>query len=219
TLKETMRGELFDCRGLIKSTASAQSGDKNSKAPRDFDLDVKLATVTGYNVEALRGVELRLSRRNGHVRNFGMIAKLGSNSSLSGDLRAYPGGRQVIYFESNDAGALLRFTDTYSRVNGGQMWLAMDPPTTDQLPQEGVVNVRDFSIRGESTLEKVAANGGDPSGRMPQAIGSGVSFSRMRAEFTRAPGKLSVRGGGVWGPALGAPLEGQLDYARDDVLL
>src|SRR5207253_3388769 len=106
--------------------------------------------------EALRGVELRMSRRNGHVRNFGMLAKLGTNSSLSGDLRAYPGGRQVIYFESNDAGALLRFTDTYSRVNGGQMWLAMDPPTIDQLPQAGGVHVRDLFIRGEAALEEVA---------------------------------------------------------------
>lgn len=216
TLKVTMRGELFDGRGFIKS-ATAPSGDKSKPSTRDFDLDVKLATVTGYNVEALRGLELRMSRRNGHVRNFGMIAKLGSNAALSGDLRAYPGGRQVIYLESNDAGALLRFTDTYSRVNGGQMWLAMDPPTGDQLPQEGVVNVRDFSIRGEATLEKVAANGNDPTERNPQAIGSGVSFARMRAEFTRSPGKLTVRDGVVWGPAIGATIEGQMDYARDDV--
>jgi len=219
TLKVTMRGELFDGRGFIKSATSGPSAEKSKSPARDFDLDVKLATVTGYNVEALRGVELRISRRNGHVRNFGLLAKLGTNSSLTGDLRAYPGGRQVVYFESSDAGALLRFTDTYSRVVGGQMWMAMDPPTADQLPQEGVINVRDFSIRGEATLEKVAANGGDPSGRMPQAIGSGVSFSRMRAEFTRAPGKLSVRDGVVWGPAIGATLEGQFDYARDDVRL
>ena len=218
TLKVTMRGDLFDGRGFIKSATSGPSGDKSKPQSRDFDLDVKLATLTGYNGEPLRGVELRLSRRNGHIRNFGMLAKLGQNSSLTGDLRAYPGGRQVVYFESNDAGALLRFTDTYSRVNGGQMWMAMDPPTPEQGPQEGVVNVRDFSIRGESTLEKVAANQ-DPSGRMPQAIGAGVSFSRMRAEFTRSPGKLNVRDGVVWGPAMGATLEGQFDYLHDDVRL
>jgi len=217
TLKVTMRGELFDGRGFIKSATSPGGGDKNSKSSRDFDLDVKLGTVTGYNVEALRGVELRLSRRNGHVRSFGMAAKLGGAAALSGDLRSYPGGRQVIYLESNDAGALLRFTDTYSRVNGGQMWMAMDPPTVDQSPQEGVVNVRDFSIRGEQTLERVATSGGDPSGRSPQAIGSGVTFSRMRAEFTRAPGKLNVRDGVVWGPAMGATIEGSFDYLRDNV--
>jgi len=216
TLKVTMRGDLFDGRGFIKSATSGPSAEKGKAASRDFDLDVKLATLTGYNGEPLRGVELRMSRRNGHIRNFGMLAKLGRDSSLTGDLRAYPGGRQVVYFESNDAGALLRFTDTYSRVNGGQMWMAMDPPTSDQGPQDGVVNVRDFSIRGESTLDKVAANN-DPSDRMPQAVGSGVNFSRMRAEFTRTPGKLSVRDGVVWGPAMGATLEGQFDYARDDV--
>jgi hypothetical protein len=219
TLKVTMRGELFDGRGFIKSSTSAQSGDKSNKAARDFDLDVKLATVTGYNIEALRGVELRMSRRNGHVRQFGMVAKLGSSSSVSGDLRAYPGGRQVVYLESNDAGALLRFTDMYSRVIGGQMWIAMDPPTADQQPQEGVINVRDFSIRGESELQRVASNSYSDPRVPPQATGAGVAFARMRAEFTRAPGRLSVRDGVVWGPAMGATLEGQFDYQHDDVRL
>jgi Protein of unknown function len=217
TLKVTMRGELFDGRGFIKSATSSPPVDKAKPQSRDFDLDVKLGTVTGYNVEALRGVELRLSRRNGHVRTFGMNAKLGSSASLMGDLRAYPGGRKVIYLESNDAGALLRFTDTYSRVVGGQMWAAMDPPTADLGPQEGVLNVRDFSIRGETTLERIAANDGDPNTRGAQSFGAGVSFARMRAEFSRTPGKLTVRDGVVWGPVMGATIEGQFDYLRDDV--
>ena len=219
TLKVTMRGELFDGRGFIKSATASQPGEKGSKTTRDFDLDVKLATVTGYNVEALRGLELRMSRRNGHVRQFGMLAKLGASASVSGDLRAYPGGRQVVYLESNDAGALLRFTDMYSRVVGGQMWIAMDPPTVEQQPQEGVINVRDFSIRGESELQRVAGGTYNDPRVPPQAMGAGVSFARMRAEFTRAPGKLAVRDGVVWGPAMGATLEGQFDYQHDDVRL
>jgi hypothetical protein len=77
--------------------------------------------------------------------------------------------------------------------------------------------VRDFSIRGESELQRVAANGS--SDRADQQFGAGVSFSRMRAEFTKRPGKLSVRDGVVWGPAIGATLEGNFDYAHDDVRL
>src|SRR4051812_37782248 len=38
TLKVTMRGELFDGRGFIKSSTSAQPGDKSNKPARDFDL-------------------------------------------------------------------------------------------------------------------------------------------------------------------------------------
>ena len=219
TLKVTMRGELFDGRGFLKSATSGTPGDKNKTPSRDFDLDLKLATVTGYNIETLRGVELRLSRRNGHIRSFGTVARLGSGAALSGDLRSYPGGRRVIYLESNDAGALLRFTDTYSRVSGGQMWLAMDPPTSDHGPQEGVINVRDFSIRGETELQRVAATDTDPTRASQSNFAGGVNFSRMRAEFTRSAGKLSIRDGVVWGPAMGATLEGNFDYLRDEVRL
>ena len=221
TLKVTMRGELFDGRGFLKSATSGAPSDKAKPQSRDFDLDLKLGTVTGYNVETLRGVELRLSRRNGHIRNFGMAARLGSGAALSGDLRSYPGGRRVIYLESNDAGALLRFTDMYSRVVGGQMWLAMDPPTADHGQQEGVINVRDFSIRGEAELQRVAATDTDSARGQggQQNFAAGVSFTRMRAEFTRSTGKLAVRDGVVWGPAMGATIEGNFDYLRDEVRL
>ena len=220
TLKVTMRGEVFDGRGFIKSNTSSPSADKSGKQPtRDLDIDLKLATITGYNGEPLRGVEMRMSRRNGFVRAFGMTAKLGRDAAVMGDLRSYPGGRQVIYLETNDAGALLRFADTYARITGGQMWLAMDPPNADRTPQDGELNVRDFSVRNEPQLERVAAGGDDPSGRMPQAIGAGVAFARMRVEFTRSPGRLALRDGVVWGPAIGATLEGAFDYAHDDVRL
>ena len=221
TLKVTMRGELFDGRGFLKSATSGAPSEKAKPQSRDFDLDLKLGTVTGYNVETLRGVEMRLSRRNGHIRNFGMAARLGSGAALSGDLRSYPGGRRVIYLESNDAGALLRFTDMYSRVIGGQMWLAMDPPTADHGQQEGVINVRDFSIRGEAELQRVAATETDPTRGQggQQNFAAGVGFSRMRAEFTRSTGKLAIRDGVVWGPAMGATIEGNFDYLRDEVRL
>jgi hypothetical protein len=219
TLKVTMRGEVFDGRGFIKSNTSGAVPDKTKSSMRDLDIDLKVATITGYNGEPLRGVEMRMSRRNGFVRTFGMAAKLGRDAALMGDLRSYPGGRQVIYLETNDAGALFRFADTYARVNGGQMWLAMDPPNSDRTPQEGEINVRDFSVRNEPQLERIAATGEDPTGRMPQAIGAGVAFARMRVEFTRSPGRLALRDGVVWGPAIGATLEGVFDYAHDDVRL
>jgi len=93
---------------------------------------------------------------------------------------------------------------------GGQMWVAMDPPTMDQTPQEGVLNIANFSIRGEAALDRVVsgAPGGAPNG---------VEFSRMRVEFTRLPGKLSLRDGVVRGPIVGATVEGQIDYAANDV--
>ena len=129
------------------------------------------------------------------------------------------GGRSM-YLESNDAGALLRFTDMYSRVDGGQMWIAMDPPTADQQPQEGVINVRDFSIRGESELQRVASNSyNDP--RVPHAT---VRRGReLRADARRIhPRARQARGArrrGV-GPGDGRDARRPVRLsARDDVRL
>jgi hypothetical protein len=220
TLKVTMRGELFDGRGIVKSALGGPSAEKSRNSTRDFDLDVKLGTVAGYNGETLRAVEVRMSRRAGHIRSFLLNGKIGPHGALIGDMRTY-GGRQVVFLEANDAGAMFRFNDTYPRMVGGHMWVAIDPPTAEHAPQEGRVHVKDFTVRGEPTLERVAAGGiqnTDPNVRTPpQPIGAGVQFSRMQVDFTKAPGKLTLREGVVWGPAVGATIEGTLDYTRDDV--
>ena len=46
---------------------------------------------------------------------------------------------------------------------GGQLELAMDPPTVEPHPKEGLINIRNFTIKGEGSLDRVAA-GGPPGG-------------------------------------------------------
>jgi hypothetical protein len=214
TLKVSLRGEVFDGRGFIKSAMAGQSAENGKRKPgTDLDLDVKIGAVAGFHGEALRGLDLRLSRRAGHIRTFALAGKLGRDTPLAGDLRGRGGGRQVLYFETNDAGALFRFTDTYARMNGGQMWVAMDPPTPDQAPQEGLLNIRNVSVRGEAALDRVVSGQAGTAG-MPR---QGVEFSNVRVEFTRTPGKLTIREGVVRGPVIGASIDGQIDYVRDDV--
>jgi hypothetical protein len=216
-LKVTMRGDVYDGRGFIKGMMSGPGGDHSKSASHDLDLEVKFTLMAGFNGEALRGLDLRLSRRAGQIRSFGLNARLGQEATLIGELRGYANGRNVVYFETNDAGALFRFTDTYPRISGGQMWVAMDPPTADQEPRDGLMNVRDFVVRGEPALERMAAAEPMSDGGIRASATQGVAFSRFRVEFTRSPGKLTLRDGVVWGPTIGATMEGHLDYARDDV--
>src|SRR3979411_2145998 len=118
-VKVTMRGDVFDGRGFLKSAISGKETDAKSKTKNiDFDVDLKLGAVAGFYGEALRSVDCKVSRRNGAIRNFTLSGKLGRETPLTGDLRGRAQGREVIYFETSDAGAFLRFTDTYSRVLG-----------------------------------------------------------------------------------------------------
>jgi hypothetical protein len=90
---------------------------------------------------------------------------------------------------------------------GGQLELAMDPPTVEPSAKEGLINVRDFSVKGEAALDRIAAGG-------PPGAKNGVSFSRLRAEFTRQNGQFTVREGVLKGPTIGGTIEGNIDAAN-----
>jgi hypothetical protein len=211
TLRATMRGEVYDGRGFIKSAVAGLQPESRARRPiNDLDLDIKLGAVVGFNGETLRGVDLKLSRRNGHIRSFTLNAKLGRNTPFVGDLRVR-NGKSSVALETDDAGALFRFTDTYPRMLGGQIRVSMDAPTVNPGPQEGILNIRDFVIRGEPALDNIVAGA-------PNAPRDGIKFSRMQAEFTRRPGRLEIREGVVQG-IVGATVDGQIDYAADEVHL
>jgi hypothetical protein len=222
-MRVTMRGEIFDGRGVIRAwlsgAASGGTADKKQRPPRDLDLDIRVSRVLGYHGETLRSVEMRMARRGGHLRSFALNATLGRDSPLKGDLRELrdlreprPREGQVLYLDSNDAGALLRFTDTYPRMSGGRIWILMEPPKPDHSPQDGLINIRDFTIRGERDLAGVLPNA-------PDVQRDSIPFTSMRVEFSRLPGKLTIRDGVVRGPVIGATIDGTVDYQRDEVHL
>jgi len=212
-LRVVMRGDVYDGRNFVK-TSMAGSGERSRGKSTDIDIDIKIGTVAGHNGETLRGLDLKFARRNGNVRGLSMNAKIGRDSPLIGDLRLRArDNHQVVYIETDDAGALFRFTDMYPRMFGGQMWVAMDPPNAEQTAQIGTVFIRNFVVRGEPALDRVVSNA-------PNAAGRGaVDFSEARADFTRSTGKMSIRDGIVRGPLVGATVEGNIDYLRDQVHL
>ncbi len=213
-LKVVMRGDVFDGRGFLKSAISGNSGkdtdSRNKAKSTDFDIDLKLGAVMGFNGEAVRSVDGKMSRRNGVIRAFTMTGKVGRDTPVTAELRGRGQGREVIYIETNDAGALLRFNDTYTKMIGGQLSLAMDPPTAEPGPKEGLINVRDFTVKGQTELDRQVTGG-------TGGVQNGVTFSRARAEFVRQNGQLTVREGVLKGPMIGGTIEGTIDFPADQV--
>ena len=175
-VKVTMRGDVFDGRGFLKSAMSGKEADAKSKTKNiDFDVDLKLGAVAGFNGEALRSVDVKFSRRNGDDQSFTLSGKLGRDTPRDRGF-ARPGqgqGRELIYLETNDAGAFLRFTDTYSKVVGGQLTLAMDPPTVEPSAQGGPDQRPRFLRQGRGFA------GSRGRRRVDRRRQNGVSFSRV----------------------------------------
>jgi hypothetical protein len=211
-LRMIVRGDVYDGRGFVKSTLTG-AGSNKQKQDKDIDVDVKLGTVLGFNGETLRGLDLRVSRRGGVITSLALNAKLGRDAPVVGELRARgSNGRQFVVVETNDAGAFFRFNDIYPKVGGGEMWVALDPHSADLSPQEGILDVRGFVVRGEAALERVAAAPQQPGSPSP-----GVEFSHLRVDFTRSLGRFTIRDGLLKGPAIGGTVDGYIDYHRDEV--
>jgi hypothetical protein len=100
---------------------------------------------------------MKMLRRNGEIRAFSLLGKIGRDASMVGELRAREGGKPIIYLTSGDAGALLRYADFYGKLYGGEAWIVIEPPSPDGKPQEGIINIRDFTIRGEPALDRMQA--------------------------------------------------------------
>ena len=76
-------GDVFDGRGFLKSAISGRDSDPKSKTrTTDFDVDLKLGAVAGFNGEALRSVDAKISRRNGFFKAFTLSGKVGPTRLL-----------------------------------------------------------------------------------------------------------------------------------------
>ena len=63
--------------------------------------------------------------------------------------------------------------------------MTMEAPSTDNQTQQGVLNVRDFTVHDEAQLQRAVNQ------RAAQAQRNAIDFSGMRVEFTRMPGQAS----------------------------
>jgi hypothetical protein len=223
-LRVSVRGDVLDARGAIRGLTSSGDAPASKKdRPRDLDLELRLGAATGHNGEVARQIELKVQRRNGLIRAFSLVGKIGRDAAMVGELRARDGGRPVIYLTSGDAGALLRYADFYGKVYGGEAWLVIEPPTPDGKPQEGIINIREFTIRGEPALDRMQAaapaeQAGPPGAQRSGAQG-GVPFLRSQVEFNRTPGRFNIREAVIYGPNIGATVDGVLDFGQNHVHL
>jgi len=101
-------------------------------------------------------------------------------------------------------GAFFRFTDIYSRMTGGQMTIAMDPPLPENPAQQGILNVRNFAVHDET---QARARGDYRRAAPPQQQRN--RFLRHAARIhAYARARWVARTASVRGPILGGTIDG-----------
>ena len=205
-IKATVRGSTLDARPFIKSLTEA--GSPSQAGGPDFDIDLKVATAIGANKQTISNLELNASRRGGDDRVTLLRGRIGQGAvsasrEAGGDLR----------LTSSDAGALARFADLYSRMEGGNLDLAL---RTGGDSSAGAATITNFVLKDEPAFRRLVAAG------QAQTPGvavdpSAVRFQRMTATFERSPGVLDINDAVIYNPNMGLTAEGRINFARSEI--
>ena len=122
---------------------------------------------------------------------------------------------------ASDAGALIRFADLYTRLEGGDLNLVLRT-TGDSSAGEALLT--NFVLRDEPAFRQlVAAGQAGAAGRAgtgasPSAVDpSVVRFQKMKAAFVRSPGKLEIQDAVIYNPTMGLTTQGVIDFAHNEI--
>ncbi len=204
-IKATVRGNTLDARPFIKSLT--QSGSPSQLGEKDFDIDMKIATVIGANKQSINSLELNGSRRGGEDRLLLLRGRIGqgvvtAGRGVGGDLR----------LTTTDAGALARFADLYGRMEGGNLNLIV---STGGDASAGTATISNFTLRDEPAFRKLVAAA--PAREDGVVDPTSVRFQKMTIDFERSPGLLDIRDAVIYNPSMGLTTAGQIDFAHGDI--
>ena len=206
-----IQGDTLDGRALIKTITSA--GKNTATSGQDIDLDLKVGTLSGFNSEVMRNADIRIQTKSGALKDLRIDAKLAQQTVIAQQARG-ENGQPVFVIQTADAGALLRFTDLYKRMNTGALSLQI---TANGEPLEGSLTIRRFALLDEEVLAQLNAQPGAPGGKPIITDPRNVQFNRLAASFTLGSGKITVKDGVISGPVIGASVEGIIDYAKNGI--
>jgi len=218
-VKLVVRGAVADLRPFIKdlqSPGSGGKGDKSGGKGADYDVDLDVPILTGFNNEAITSGTLKFAKRGGEIRTANFQGRIGKADVTARQGRQGEGGQLVV--QSENGGSLLRFLDLYNKAYGGDLMLTLGPGEN----QSGDLLFRNFMVRDEPALRRVvgaqssAAFAGDNPAE-PRIDVSEVAFTKLKAEFTRSASRLDVSDMVIWGQQVGFTLQGHVDYGRDRV--
>jgi len=168
-LKVSARGASLDARAFVKSILEGASSGQT--AAKDFDLDAKIASVTGSNKQTITNMELTASRRGGETRLGSLRGRIGAGAVMA----TGSGGETRI--ATSDAGALVRFANLYSHLEGGDLNLLL---RSRGEVSAGEATLTDFVLRDEPAFRQLVS-----AAPQPASAGRAATVDAARVRLRR----------------------------------
>ncbi|MGQ0458030.1 MAG: AsmA-like C-terminal region-containing protein [Hyphomicrobium sp.] len=213
-------GPTFDGRDLFRSMfqvgAAPEPKSKPSKSSRGVDVAAEVSTVLGASETSLRGLKIKLSKRDGNLTALDIRGGMDGGATVAAALDPSRGARRLVV-DSVDAGQVLKLVDFYPNMQGGLLKLEINLDGKGAAEKTGTLWVDQFKVLGDPVVSEVFS-GADPG---KPAISAGgqrnvtrevFEFDRMRAPFSIGYGQFVLEDAYMKGPLVGASVRGKVDF-------
>ncbi|MCH9807042.1 MAG: DUF3971 domain-containing protein [Alphaproteobacteria bacterium] len=224
--KLKLGGTTYDGRAFFRSLFAVGNGGVKaggSKTPGgDFDVEVNIDNVLGFEDVSLRGVSAKLSSRDGKLTSLKGQGGLDGGKPMAFELRGLAErGRtkRLLLVETVDAGQAFKLIGLYSNMEGGRLRLEVDLDGSGAAEKIGTLWIDNFRILGDPVVSEVVGITDEsvPAIARKKVSRQVIDFDQLRAPFSVGHGQVALRDASVRGALLGATLRGNADFGNNTV--
>ncbi|MGO4448910.1 DUF3971 domain-containing protein [Phyllobacterium sp. TAF24] len=214
-----VKGKSFDARSLLNQvTDKKQSGDNSDKKRVLVNADID--DVQGFFSESFGNVSLSYESVGSNVSGLAFNAVTKSGQKVIATDSSESGARSV-NLQSKDAGAVLRFTGFYDKMQGGSITVTLD--SKGDGPLRGQIDARDFTLVNEPRLASLVSsspNGTSLNDAVKKNIDvSTVTFERGFSQIEKGKNYINLANGVVRGSTIGTTFQGVLSDPQGNMAL
>lgn len=208
-LEVTVDGRALDARPMIE--ALFNEVPRVEKKPVIAEVKGTIDRMIGFRNEQLQNVDFVARANERGLLGLKLNGRIGSRGRFEVNMEQRPEGRRGLTVTSDDAGAVLRGSEIYSRVRGGRFELTgLLEPVGRRGLSNGLLRIQNFEVADEPALQF------DEKGRpIKQAPRQGqrpatMAFSNLHMPFLINAEGMTIGETLLQGPALGATAKGTI---------
>jgi AsmA-like C-terminal region/Protein of unknown function len=221
TLEVAVKGKSFDARPLIVNALNRDKKVPAAKKDKDLEKIVLIAsfdTVYAHNKQVFKGFSAQINSVGADVIAIRATASVNGKKPFRFDYGDKAGTPNNLKITSEDAGAVLKAFDLYSKIQQGQLDLeASISPAGSDKPTTGRLKIKQFDIANDARLKGLTQTIVNDDQQIQELLRESVSFTSFRMPFQLLDGRLMIGNSILKGAVLGASGRGIID-TKSEVL-
>ena len=179
-------------------------------------IELQVDAVVGSSDEALDGLRLYVVRRDGLFEKVSLNGVFADGTELIGSLERADETTRRYNLQTENASSFFRLVDVLEGIQGGSLMLQgnlFDDERDDHgdyMQSSGRFDLVSFRAQKVPTLAKILSIGSF-KGFADTLAGDGIAFDRAEFKFSNVDNLFRVKGGRIFGSAIGLTAQGDYD--------